>query len=47
MFKVLNSHFEVVGRFDTYVDALAYAKEWESKTGRRFGIMEGMKWIRQ
>lgn len=40
MFQVKNSHFEVVATFDAYADAYAYAKEWESKTVRKFSIVE-------
>lgn len=37
-FKVKNAFFEVVGTFDTWAEAYAYAHEWETKTGRRFSI---------
>ncbi len=37
-FEVKNAFFEVVGTFDTWAEAYAYAREWEIKTGRRFAI---------
>lgn len=37
-FKVKNAFFEVVSTFDTWAEAYAYAREWETKTGRRFSI---------